>query len=351
MAKCGIRAIDDLFNGGAASPLQTGSTDRQAVGLVQDLLSVAGVKGMPGASSPNYGLFGSSTTRAVRDFQTARGLSLHPNAAVAAVDGETLKALAGANAVSPFACGGYLALALDVPFSGLLRMMTVTMIFEGGGKFTAFNANTDGAGLSFGLIQWAQRPGRLNELLRAFRDQAPAAYTGVLCGGDAALADGLIKHTAKPNGGVTPKGVTTDPKFDLIRDPWAARFKRAGLDRALQGVQVKTAIDAFERSLRILSGFAPEVRTERGVAFMLDVANQFGDAGAKRVTAAVRAAKPAVFADESKLLLAIQNETVARVTAQFTGKPNAAAIIASTRNRREAFRTTTLLNDLPFDPS
>jgi hypothetical protein len=253
--------------------------------------------------------------------------------------------------VSPFACGGYLALTLDVPFTGLLRMMAVTMIFEGGGKFTAFNANTDKAGLSFGLIQWAQRPGRLNELLRAFRDKAPAAFVNILGGGDAALAENLIKHTAKANGGVNANGVTTDPKFDLIRDPWAARFKRAGLDPALQRVQVTTAIDAFTLSLKLLKGFAPEVRTERGVAFMLDVANQFGDGGAKGVVAAVRAAKPGVFADEPKLLLAIQNETVARITAKFGGGLNGADIIASTRNRREAFRTTKLLNDLPFDPS
>lgn len=351
MARCGIQAIDELFDGGAAAPLLTGSTDRQAVGLVQDLLSIAGTNGMPGESSPNYGLFGPTTTRAVRDFQRARGLALHPDEKVASVDTETLKALAAAVAVSPFACRGYLALALDVPFTGLLRVMTVTMMFEGGGKFTAFNANTDGAGLSYGLIQWAQRPGRLNELLRAFRADAPSAYVNVICGGDAALGNGLVNHTAKPNGGVTSKGVTTDPKFDLIRDPWAARFKRAGLDRALQRVQVTTAIDAFEFSLGKLRDFAPEIRTERGVAFMLDVANQFGDAGAKKVVAAVRAAKPSVFADESKLLLAIENETVAIITSRFTGKPHAADIIASTRNRREAFRTTKLLNDLPFDPS
>lgn len=122
------------------------------------------------------------------------------------------------------------------------------MKFEGGGKFTAFNANTDRAGLSFGLILWAQRPGRLNELLRAFRDKAPEAFVNSLGGGDAALADNLIRHTARASGGV-------------------------------------------------------------------------------------------------------QNETVARVTAKCGGGKNGVVIIASTRNCREAFRTTNLLKDLPFDPS
>jgi len=81
------------------------------------------------------------------------------------------------------------------------------------------------------------------------------------------------------------------------------------------------------------------------------LASQHGDGGAKKIVAAVRASKPSVFADESKLLSAIENESVARVSAQFAGKKNGAAIIQSTKNRREAFRTTSMLSDAPFDPS
>lgn len=350
MAKCGIKAIDDFFDGGA-SPILTGSTDTQAVGLVQDLLSAAGVKGMPNASSPNYGRFGPTTTKAVREFQQSRGLPLNPDAAVASIDAETLRALAAADSVSPVACCGYISLALDIPFTGLLRVMTITMIFEGGGKFTALNLNTDRAGLSYGLIQWAQKPGRLKELLAAFRDDAPEAFVRIFGEGNAALADGLVRHTGKPNGGVRDDGVTTDAAFDLIREPWVGRFRRAGLDRALQRVQVTTAVEAFEASLKMMKGFAPEIRTERGVAFMLDVANQFGDGGAKQIVNAVRAAQPAAFADEARLLRAIEDESVRRVTAKFTGKKNGAAIIQSTKNRREAFRTTPLLTEAVFEPS
>ncbi|HYY98828.1 MAG TPA: hypothetical protein VE642_09575, partial [Pyrinomonadaceae bacterium] len=284
--------------------------------------------------------------------QKSHGLPLHPDVNVASVDAATLKALVGADAVSPFACCGYVSLALDVPFTGLLRVMTITMLFEGGGKFTAFNANTDGAGLSFGLIQWAQKPGRLNELLGAFRDAEPQVFANVLGGGDAALAAALVKHTAKPNGGVSKAtGATTDPKFDLIHEPWAGRFRRAGMNRALQRVQVTTAIKDFTDSLKMLKGFAPEIRSERGVAFMLDLANQHGDGGAKKIVAAVRAAHPGVFGDEAKLMLALENESVARVTAQHGGAKNGPAIIQSTRSRRDAFRTTPALSDAPFDPS
>ncbi|HVF67270.1 MAG TPA: peptidoglycan-binding domain-containing protein [Pyrinomonadaceae bacterium] len=352
MAKCGIEAIDDFFNGGGASPLLTGSADRQAVGLVQDLLAVSGVNGMPAADSPNYGSFGPATTKAVRAFQQSKGLPLHPDAAVASIDAATLKALAEPDAVNPFACGGYVSLALDIHFTGLLRVMVVTMLFEGGGKFTAFNANTDRAGLSFGLIQWAQRPGRLVELLHAFKAAEPQAFVQTFGGGDASLADALIKHTAKPNGGVdAATGVTKDEKFNLIKEPWAGRFKRAGLSRALQRVQVTTAIEAFDSSLKLMKNFAPEIRSERGVAFMLDLANQHGDGGAKKLVDAVRDAKPSVFADEAKLLLAVENESVALMQARHGAKQNGAAIVQSTRNRRVAFRTTKLLSDTPFDPS
>jgi peptidoglycan hydrolase-like protein with peptidoglycan-binding domain len=353
MARCGIKAIDDFFDGSDAAPLVTGSSDRLAVGLVQDLLSAGGVKGMPNASSPNYGTFGPGTTKAVRAFQQSQGLPVLPagDETVANIDAATVKALADANAVSPVACCGYISLALDLPFTGLLRVMSITMLFEGGGKFTAQNHNTDGAGLSYGLIQWAQKPGRLNELLRAFQSIEPQVFVNIFGGGNQALADGLVNHTAKPNGGVNSAGATTDAAFDLIREPWTGRFNSAGLDRALQRVQVTTAVTAFTKSMNMLKGFAPEIRTERGIAFMLDLANQHGDGGAKSIVNAVRAAQPAVFNDESRLLLAIENESVRRVTSQFAGKKNGTAIIQSTKNRRESFRTTPMLSDAVFDPN
>lgn len=346
MATSGISVIDTLFTSDAGPPIVTGAADHEAVGLVQDLLAGHGFAGMPGLTSASRGVFGPATTQAIRSFQQRCGLPSVPpdDAASCTVDAATLRALVDTPAATPTACRGYLSLVLDFPFTGMLRVMSLTTLFEGGGKFTAQNRNTDGAGLSFGLIQWAQRPGRLNELLRAFRAQQPAAFVRTLGGGDAALADRLVAHTARPNGGVDARGRSVDPAFELAGDPWTGRFREAGLDRALQAVQVSAALRAFAASFAGIRAFAPQVKSERGVAFLLDVANQHGDGGARSIFTAV--ARPGL--GEAALLAAMEEESVRRVSKQFG--PNG-DVAQSTRSRRHTFRTTAFLSDAPFDPS
>lgn len=345
MASSGISVIDTLFTHDAGSPIVTGAADRDAVGLVQDLLAGHGFAGMPGLTSGARGVFGPATTQAVRSFQARCGLPVTAgDESTCTVDAATLRALVDTPATTPTACRGYLSLVLDFPFTGMLRVMSLTTLFEGGGKFTAQNRNTDKAGLSFGLIQWAQRPGRLNDILRAFRAKQPDAFVRTLGAGDAALADRLVAHTARPNGGLDLRGHSTDPAFELASEPWTSRFRAAGLDRKLQGVQVATALQAFATSLTFIRAFAPQVRSERGVAFLLDLANQHGDGGARRIFKSV--ARPGM--DEPALLLAAEEESVRQVSGQFGAGGDVAQ---STRSRRHAFRTTAFLSDAPFDPS
>ena len=108
---------------------------------------------------------------------------------------------------------------------------------------------------------------------------------------------------------------------------------------SLQRVQIALAIAAFERSIALLQTFAPEIRSERGIAFMVDVANQHGDAGAESIFEKVR--KPGL--TEAELLAAMTEESVARVRTQFGD----GAEVESTRARRTAFQTTELLSDAP----
>lgn len=241
---------------------------------------------------------------------------------------------------------GYLTLVLDFLFDGMTRVMSLTTQFEGGGRFGATNPNSDHAGLSFGLIQWAQKPRRLNELLRAFQAAQPQLFVQVFGSGDAGVAQGLLAHTAKPNGGVDDSGHTTDPAFNLISDVWLGRFRAASLNREFQRVQVKTALDAFGKSLRELRNFAPQIQSERGVAFMLDLANQHGDGGARNIFTKV--SRPGM--TEAETLQVMQDESVARLGTQFKDDPKRDEIVASTQARREAFRTSTLLSDSSFHP-
>lgn len=335
MAKSRIERIDRLLDETGVEPVRPGDPDRKAVGIIQELLICHGFPGMPNILSTSRGIFGPRTTAAVRDFQEAHGLT-----ETGMVDNRTLHELIDVPAVKPTACHAYIALALDFVWEGMIRLVSLTSQFEGGGSFTAINPNTDGAGLSFGLIQWAQKPGRLHELLCAFRDQCPTEFVRIFGEGDDALAGGLIEHTAKPMGGTRRDGRTSDPAFDLTAEPWSTRFRQAGLGPELQKVQVLCAKDAFTRSYRKLQRYAPDLRSERAIAFMLDIANQHGDGGARNIFEQVF--RP--YLSERELLLALQYESVARVSHQFGNGPESTA----TRNRREVFRTTFLLSDEPL---
>jgi peptidoglycan hydrolase-like protein with peptidoglycan-binding domain len=337
MALSGVAKVDQLVADPGAAPIAAGEADRVAVGVVQDLLLGHGFTQLPGVLGVGRGVFGQKTSAAVTSFQEAQGLP-----ATGAVDGPTLAALIAVPATRPIASLAYLTLVLEVAFLGMTRLMSLTSQFEGVGRFTARNRNTDRAGLSFGLIQWAQRPGRLTELLTAFQQRQAAAFAAAFGDGDAGLAARLLQHCAPPSFGVDKIGQTTHPEFDLVSEPWLGRFEAAGLDRDLQRVQVDLAVSDFQSSFQKLQGYAPALASERAVAFMLDLANQFGDTGARRIYEEV--CQPGM--SESDLLSAIADESVARVQAQFGDGPET----DSTSSRREAFRTTPLLTDAPFVP-
>ena len=325
MALCGISRIDDLNSGAAsATAIGPGDPDTESVGVVQQMLTGQGQKGLPNLLSPSYGMFGPLITAAVQNFRTQQGLP-----AGSQVDVQTLQTLVQAPAPSPVASRGYMTLILDFTYTGLAKILSVVAQMEGAGKFSALNLNTDKAGLSFGLIQWAQKPGRLTEILKAFRAASVDDYARILGGGDASVADGLVVHTGQPHGGIDP---ATDRAFDLVNEPWVSRFRQAALFKPFQQVQVQTALGDFSKSLNLIGQYAPQLNTERAVGFTLDLANQFGDGGAHSIYDSVAQDGMAI----ADLLQAMADESVARIQDPWK---------AATQARRQHFQTTNFLSD------
>jgi peptidoglycan hydrolase-like protein with peptidoglycan-binding domain len=333
---CGIAALDRLWTDDTAPSIAP--TDRESVAAVQALLLGHGFS-MPTVLSRDCGVYGPQTIAALQTFQSDQDLG-----ATGTIDRGTLRALAKVPAKTPVVSSAYAAFVLEISATGLLRPATITMQFEGGGRFAAANWNTDRAGLSFGLIQWAQRPGRLHELLAALRLADPARFTRILGAGDSQLADGLVLHTGSVNGGVDRvTGQTRDAKYDLVAEPWRSRFLEAGRDPVFQRVQIATALAAFSISAQNIRQNMPLVVSERALAFMLDVANQFGDTGARSVVSTVMKTLKGG-ASEADFLSAVGGETVARIARQFGA---ASKEVRSTSNRREVMRTTPWLTDTP----
>lgn len=313
---------------GSAPPLAPGEPDTLSVGLVQDLLRGHGYSRLPNACGGSYGKFGNLTRRSILAYRETAGLPGEAN-----VDGPLLQDMVRRPALQPVASRGYLALVLDVEWDQMASIVALTCLFESNGRFDCLNLNTDRAGLSFGIIQWAQRPGRLHEVLDAFHQREPELFA-------AAAVDpaGLLAHTARDHGGVNAAtGATVDARFDLVREPWKSRFLDIARRPPLQRVQVDTAMAAFRASLQRVREQAPGIHTQRGLAFMLDLANQHGDGGAHSIYLAAAGA-----ATEPDLLAAMERESVRRVEAQYgAGGPEALA----TAERRAFFRTTPLLTD------
>lgn len=355
MALTKIPKIDQLFESAAAAPLNRGNAVGQeaAVGIIQELLTSQGYSGMPDVRQLGvYGKFGSKTEKNLKDFRIKH--NLQKPADPVQVDFWTIRRLAQEPSVSPRASRGYLALALDIELTGLMRVISFVTLAEGAGKFAAFNANTDKQGLSYGVIQWAQKPGRLHDIVRAFQTGQPALFKSVF-GSD---ADEMVLHTAKTHGGVIHKpkdptdGRTTDPKFDLIDGQWKERFLNAALAKPFQKIQIETASQWFVNFVAHIPNYAAKIRSERGYAFMIDLGNQHGEGrendplmrGARGIYKAVVTNDMSEDAAMEKM----SNESVRRLALQYGENSNEAR---GTRTRRDFFRSATLLSTDPFNPN
>ncbi|HEY7390403.1 MAG TPA: peptidoglycan recognition family protein [Bryobacteraceae bacterium] len=329
---CGIPRIDQLMagqlmSGDPAPPLQPFVQDPLAHGAVQDLLTGLGFTGLPTPLSSAYGVCGPRTTAALASFRQQQGLPQSED-----IDSTVLRKMVSVPASDPRASTVYLSLVLGFTPNGMQKILSLVSQMEGAGKFSALNRNTDRAGLSFGLIQWAQRPGRLAGLLAAMSEADRAAFVNTFGAGDGDVADALLAHCRKPSGGVDPKtGQTVNPSFDLVAEPWISRFRQAALTARFQQIQVTEALVAFQASYDSLRRYAPDIRSERGVAFMIDVANQFGDAGAARLYSSVHRSGM----NETEILEAVADASVEEVGDAFQ---------TGVRARRDHFLNSNLLS-------
>lgn len=161
--------------------------------------------------------------------------------------------------------------------SWMHKVITRTSAREGG--YDAINPNTDGAGLSFGILQWTQSTGNLGKLLTAMWATDSSTFERVFGPSSRTLIDTLRAGGVRSVGGAYP-----------WQEPWASRFRTAGRTPVFQRVQDEMAkVDPhMQAALDVAKRL--NVMTERSMAIFFDTAVQQGPNGAKSIAEAARTA-------------------------------------------------------------
>jgi hypothetical protein len=102
-------------------------------------------------------------------------------------------------------------------------------------------------------------------------------------------------------------------------------------------------VASFQKTFAKIGASMPKITTERQVAFMIDLANQFGDGGAQKLYDSSQAG----IDDPIALLEAIRDASVTRLTTLFPKLPQVAR---AGQDRRDFFIKTDLLADTTFSP-
>jgi hypothetical protein len=104
------------------------------------------------------------------------------------------------------------------------------------GGFTSLNLNRDNAGVSVGIIQWAQAPGQLGVLLNAQHRAAPELFIQHF--GGPVCARELRDVTNASTQAARMKPVCG---HSLWKEPWISRFRAAQAEPRFQDVQAELA--------------------------------------------------------------------------------------------------------------
>jgi hypothetical protein len=324
---CGESTIDGLLiQGAAVAPLAPGANGT-AAGYIQDLLRGHGYTALPDPRLNSWGVYGQTTSNAVIDYRRKNNLSSGNH-----VDGFMLRDLVSRPASTAVLGPAYASLVLGTAVNSVTRFVWLTSLFETRGTFAALNLNTDNCGVSVGILQWSQRPGQLHNFLKACSTREPVIWDQIIGGNT------ILDYTARPGGGVDAKGWALDPAFELTKDPWRSRLQALGVIPAIQRVQIDLAAESFTSELARVQQYAFGIRSERGFAFLLDLANQFGGARVAR-----EYARNVNAPDTEAEILRKMGEVFSRLASP--------RFQPQVRARREFFRTTTILSDRPFDPA
>lgn len=167
---------------------------------------------------------------------------------------------------------------VPAPPTGAWVDRVVDRVSKHEGRYDSLNLNTDAAGLSFGILQWAQRTGDLGKLLAAMATADSEAFQRIFGPSWQALLDATAKGSLGPVEGAL-----------LWRDPWVRRFQAAGQWPVFQAAQRRMARDGQHFQGALQAARVLGVATERALALYYDTAVQQGATAAVQLAEKVAA--------------------------------------------------------------
>lgn len=159
--------------------------------------------------------------------------------------------------------------SIDQGLDWIQQVIQRTIAHEG--TYDSLNLNTDGAGLSFGILQWAQLPGALGELLAEMYRTDPARFAACFGPAYPQLLEVTRRGSLEPVSGAV-----------LWAEPWISRFRAAGRDPVFRAVQDRLAARGTYMRAAIDAAQTLGVPTERGLALTFDTAVQQGPQAARQ---------------------------------------------------------------------
>jgi hypothetical protein len=158
------------------------------------------------------------------------------------------------------------------------RIVRHVLASESGGRYTAINKNTDGAGISVGLIQWSQAGGGLAGLLDAMLADAPdrvRLYLGAST--DAVVEVARAKSLAPVEGQV------------LWSEHWLPRWRALLGDTVLQATQDRVVMSGEHMRGAVDAARTLGLSSVRALTLLFDRAVQQGPGRVRSVASRVAA--------------------------------------------------------------
>jgi hypothetical protein len=191
----------------------------------------------------------------------------------------------------------------------LRRIITFVSATEG--RADSLNRNLDGAGLSYGILQWNQRSGSLGVLLRELYQADPVAFPQIFGPSWSALLEATARGGLERVEGVP-----------LWEEPWVSRFVAAGRYAPFVAVQWRLAEQGEHFQGALDAARTLGVHTERALALFFDRSVQQGPGTARQMAEQLRArgqtGYPEVLLAYSELAAARFRRTTTPPSPQFS---------------------------------